>query len=123
MLIDTTILEPDIRERIRRWGLDIPIAEDPETGCLLVVGYGRRRAGRPRRYYIRAPRELLPGGSFTQEQIGTVTAHYDEDAIVEANKRLPKLLASREMDREFGPENEPTPPERTGAREGLSHSR
>jgi hypothetical protein len=115
MLIDTSAIEPDPFARIGRWGLNVPIAEDPETGCRLEVGYGRRRGERPRRYYIRAPRELLPGGYFAQEQIGTVTAYYDDEAIAKANRRLPKLLAAREMDREFGPENEPTPAERASA--------
>lgn len=91
-LIDTTDLEPSALERIRRWGFDCPIAEDPETGARLTVGNGRRKAGRPRRYFIKVPRELLPAGLFNQEQIGTVTAFYDDEAIAKANKRLPKLL-------------------------------
>lgn len=91
VLIDTEILEPNQLERIKRWGLfNCPIAQDPDTGATLHVGSGRRRAGRPRRYFIKVPRVLLPAGLFDQEQIGTVTAYYDEDAIEKANKRLAK---------------------------------
>lgn len=90
-LIDTEILEPDWKARVARWGLfNCPIAQDPDTGASLHVGEGRRRAGRPRRYFIKVPRVLLPAGLFDQEQIGTVTAYYDEEAIEKANKRLTK---------------------------------
>lgn len=88
MLIDTEILEPNAAERFRRWGFSGVIAEDPETGAHLTVGNGRRRAGRPRRYFIKVAAALLPAGYFDQEQIGTVTAHYDDEAIEKANKRL-----------------------------------
>lgn len=88
-LIDTAILEPDAMKRTTRWGLfNCPIAQDPDTGATLHMGNGRRRTGRPRRYFIKVPRVLLPAGLFDQEQIGTVTAYYDEDAIEKANRRL-----------------------------------
>lgn len=95
MLIDTTIIEPDQMRRLTRWGLfNCPIAVCPDSGAQLTVGDGRRRTGRPRRYFIRVPRVLLPAGHFDQTQVGTVTAFFDEDAIEKANKRLPKLLAN-----------------------------
>lgn len=90
MLIDTTILEPDFGRRFHRWGFQDVIAECPETGARLTIGRGRRKNGRASRYFIKVPRTLLPAGLFDQEQIGTVTAFYDEDAIVKANKRLAK---------------------------------
>lgn len=95
MLIDTTIIEPNALARFKRWGFDCPIAECPETGARLTVGDGRRKAGRPRRYFIKVPRTLLPAGLFDQEQIGTVTAYYDEDAIVKANRRLTRQQGAR----------------------------
>jgi hypothetical protein len=90
-LVDTTIIEPDPINRFQRWGFTGVIAECPDTGAHLVVGSGWRRAGRPRRYFIKIAACHLPAGYFDQTQIGTVTAYYDEDAIVKANDRLRKL--------------------------------
>ena len=95
MLIDTTVLEPNTIDRFRRWGFSGVIAECPDTGAHLTVGNGRRRAGRPRRYFIKVAVALLPAGYHDQEQIGTVTAYYDDDAIEKANKRLSAYYAKR----------------------------
>lgn len=95
MLIDTEVLEPDALARFCRWGWTDTIAECPETGARLTVGGGRRRSGRPRRYFIKVPRVLLPAGYHDQKQIGTVTAFYDDEAIVKANKRLARLAKAR----------------------------
>lgn len=90
MLIDTMILEPDAIKRFRRWMFTDVIAECPETGAQLKIGNGRRKAGRPRRYYISRPSTLLPAGTYSQVPLCTVTAFTDADAIDKANKRLAK---------------------------------
>ena len=103
MLIDTTVLIPDALGRFKRWGFlasDL-IAECPDTGARLLVGDGRRKYGRPRRYFIKVPRVLLPAGYFDQEQIGTVTAYCDEDAIVKANARLARERRYEALEREY----------------------
>jgi hypothetical protein len=86
-------LEPSAIERLLRWGIfAAPVAEDPDTGCQLQVSDGRRRAGRPARYYLTAPRVLLPAGYFEQTHLGTLTAYSDDEALAKARARLPKLL-------------------------------
>lgn len=93
MLVNILILIPNSLDRIVRYGLFAGVvAVDDDTGCRLEVGAGRRRAGRPRRYYLRAPRVLLPAGSYDLTQIATLTAYSDDEAIDKANKRLRKLL-------------------------------
>lgn len=99
MLIDTTILEPNATLRFRRWGFRDVIAECPDTGAQLTAGAGRRRAGRPRRYFIKVAMSLLPAGYFDQEQVGTITAYCDEDAIKKANKRLCTYYSKRSSTR------------------------
>lgn len=93
MLIDTMILEPNSAKRFVRYSMSGIIAVDPETGAQIRIGNGRRRAGRPRRYFVYLPTELLPGGHYEQRQAGTVTAYYDDDAIAAVNARMPKLAA------------------------------
>lgn len=93
MLVDTQQLVPDAIARVMRYGLFAGVvAECEQSGARLRVGAGRRRAGRPRRYYISAPVELLPAGRHYQTSIGTLTAHSDALAIAAANRRLRKLL-------------------------------
>lgn len=88
MLTDTRDLEPDAMARFKRWYFSEPIAECPETGTRLQANDGRRKAGRPRRYYVTSPRTLLPAGLFDQDRVFGLTAHTDSEAIEKANKRL-----------------------------------
>jgi len=53
------------------------VALCPETGAYLVGSYGRRKAGRPRRYWARLGEKLIG-----------FTAHSDEEAVEKANQRL-----------------------------------
>ena len=59
--------------------LQCKCAEDPETGAYLTRSNGRRKAGRPRKYWYHQPQEILPV---------KFTAYSDQEAVDMINREV-----------------------------------
>jgi hypothetical protein len=100
-LVDIT--DPQI-EPVTQIGLAIrgAIAVCPATGAELHASYGRRRAGRPRRYMMLFPTGEIDtvhaqGGTFVRQRLGRafgLSAHTDAEAIVKADTQLARFLSA-----------------------------
>lgn len=65
--------------------LAMHIARCPDTGAYMGGSNGRRKAGRPRRYWARRGETLV-----------RFTAHSDEEALAKANQRLfPEIIEGK----------------------------
>lgn len=107
MLQDIKTL-PDEMERFDYWFRGI-VAVDLEIKAHLQMSNGRRKLGRPSRYYVSAPngeyytgyfqRSVSPENPKGEEQVPryrtvcTLSAFTDQEAIDKANKMLPKKYA------------------------------
>jgi len=98
-LVDIT--DPQI-DPITQIGLAIrgAIAVCPTTGTELHASYGRRIAGRPRRYVVLFPTGETytvhaQAGTFVRQRLGRafgLTAQSDAEAIAKANAQLVRFL-------------------------------